>query len=175
MSLYYNVFIFQDEILSLYHFWKTNVRYACSFTYLYTVFCRTLACIHSYKSTKSFPRRLCNCGGRLIGWPLLYCQLRRWEHTHRYLGEKLLVTLLLFFLPCCPPRALPFCFPMCERVWLICTCIFAWLLVTHYNEKCYEKKKFPRNLLKSIFCRRRLKLIKWIPRLLSETKLRGNW
>lgn len=52
---------------------------------LYTVFCRTLACIHSYKSTKSFPRRLCKCGGRLIGWPFRYCQLRCWEHTHRYL------------------------------------------------------------------------------------------
>lgn len=65
--------------LGFYHFGKTNVRY--SLIHLYTVFCCTSACIHSYKSTENFPRRLCRYGDRLIGWPFCYCQLCCWEHT----------------------------------------------------------------------------------------------
>ena len=109
--------------LGFYHFGKTNVRY--SLIHLYTVFCCTSACIHSYKSTENFPRCLCRYGDRLIGWPFCYCQLCCWEHTRWYLSKKSLVILSLFFLPWCSPRILPFCFQMRERLWMIWACTVA--------------------------------------------------
>lgn len=112
-----------NRIIGFYHFEKTNVRY--SLIHLYTVFCCTSACIHSYKSTENFPPRLCRYGDRLIGWPFCYCQLCCWEHTRWYLSKKSLVILSLFFLPWCSPRILPFCFQMCERLWMIWACTVA--------------------------------------------------
>ena len=56
-------------------------------TNLDTVSCRTSACIHSYKSTDSFPLHLCKHDDSQRACPFLYYQLCCSEHTHQYLEE----------------------------------------------------------------------------------------